>query len=84
MEVWDALKAEAFPKGAAKHRSLTVGLMHRLHGETPGRRCGECVHLVERGRYFKCDLAKVSSSPATDWRKSWPSCGRFGERQEDG
>jgi len=49
-----------------------------------GRRCGGCFHLYRvggvAGRFYKCDLRRVTSGAATDHRVRWPACGRF----EDG
>ncbi len=58
-------------------REKVLGLMHREHGVTEGRVCGECDHL--RGyTYFKCRKYPRSSHAATtDWRKGWPACGLF-------
>lgn len=54
-----------------------------VYGKQPGHTCGECKHLVTwrfASDYFKCELSRSrgqSGGPSTDWRKSWPACGRF-------
>lgn len=46
-----------------------------------GATCSDCVHLFRvggvAGRYYKCDLRRVSSGPATDHRVRWPACARY-------
>lgn len=58
-----------------------IGKMHAAYGHgEPGATCGACAHLVVKqfaGRYFKCALYGNTASAASDWRKSWPACGRF-------
>ncbi|MBU0493895.1 MAG: hypothetical protein KKA73_00690 [Chloroflexi bacterium] len=59
--------------------------MHAVYGRTPGHTCGQCTHLVGRRYsrvYYKCAYGPQSASPATDWRKSWPACGRFEEEAQ--
>ncbi len=55
--------------------------MHTLYGRVAGVRCGQCAHLVSYGyrsnTYFKCDLNRMTSGAATDWRKKWPACGKY-------
>lgn len=56
------------------HKDLTL-----LHGSYPGK-CKDCVHFKVKqfsNRYFKCDLASMSSNPKTDWRANWQACGKF-------
>lgn len=63
-----------------------IKAMHQLHGVSEGKVCGGCCHLVEhrpgQNTYAKCELNRVTSGPGTDWRKRWPACGRFEERNE--
>jgi len=60
--------------------------MYALHGATEGHACKECKHLFNHGghthRYYKCDLQRITHGPATDWRTSWPACGKFQEKPE--
>jgi hypothetical protein len=59
-----------------------IRTMHSLYGSTPGKQCRECIHLVTKeyaNNYFKCNLTKDTGGPASDWRKSWPACGKFEE-----
>lgn len=49
--------------------------------EPSGETCGACKHLRVKeyaGRYFKCALARDTKGPATDVRKKWPACERWG------
>jgi hypothetical protein len=54
-----------------------------IYGKTEGKKCGACVHCKQhRGgskRFYKCHLAKISSSQATDWNSRWDACGRFAQ-----
>lgn len=60
-----------------------------LYGPGPAATtCKECVHLryrVQRNpkRWWKCDLRRVSHSPSTDHRVSWPACGRYEQRTQE-
>ena len=51
-----------------------------------GTICGTCSHLYRvggvAGRYYKCDLRRVSSGPATDHRVRWPACAEWSRRSE--
>ena len=44
---------------------------------TTGEMCGDCSHLDNSTRYFKCDRMKRTHGRATDIRKSWPACELF-------
>jgi hypothetical protein len=57
-----------------------------LHGPGPvGQTCKGCVHLRyplhHSGRYWKCDLRRVSHGSATDHKVSWPACARYEKRE---
>jgi hypothetical protein len=57
-----------------------------LHGPGPeGQTCKGCVHLRYplnvAGRFWKCDIRRVSRSRATDHRVTWPACAKY-ERRE--
>lgn len=63
-----------------------IGTMYRRHGRIAGRTCGQCKHLIREecceNRYFyKCKLYALTSSTATDFRKSFPACGKFEENK---
>lgn len=56
--------------------------MIAVYGSKAGYRCKQCVHLLGREfakTYWKCELRKITHSPATDHRKNWPACGKFEE-----
>lgn len=46
-----------------------------------GASCRSCVHLFAQGgvagRYYKCELRRVTGGPGTDHRVGWPACARF-------
>jgi hypothetical protein len=53
-----------------------------VHGPGPeGQTCKGCSHLSNTshhsGRFWKCDLRKVSHGRATDHKVSWPACAKF-------
>lgn len=53
-------------------------LMVKQHGSGPiDTTCGQCGHLRDEYRYFKCEVYGASASEATDWRKKWDACGAF-------
>lgn len=55
--------------------------MHTLFGRRDEQTCGQCALLLRRksGKrtYLKCTLNRQSAGAATDWRASWPACGKF-------
>lgn len=64
-------------KGAFKSNPLVV-----VYGPGPDQAtCGDCRHLFRQGgtagTYYKCELRRVSSGPATDHRVGWQACGKF-------
>ena len=80
----DVLFGDPMPKPEYPPRLL---YMHKIYGVTAGRTCGACRNLLtESGwaarRWFKCALARQSSSTATDWRRRWPACGKFVEEAD--
>lgn len=71
--------------GRTKMGTLTTNPMLALAGPGPeGRICRDCTHFFRQGgvagTYYKCDLRRVTSGPATDHRVKWPACARFDER----
>ena len=59
-----------------------ISLMYQWSGGCDYRHtCGECMnfqeHRVGNKKVFKCASYGVSSSEATDWRKSWMACRAF-------
>ncbi len=60
--------------------------MHTLYGRQDSQTCGACAMCLRRSyhrkTYFKCVLNRQSRGAATDWRASWPACGKFLERKE--
>lgn len=58
-----------------------IELMHELFGSGhPTDKCGTCKNLVRHTysrNYFKCKCYGDTASEATDWRKSYPSCGLY-------
>ncbi|MBM4048296.1 MAG: hypothetical protein FJ279_24605 [Planctomycetes bacterium] len=58
--------------------------MHKTFGLAPGAVCGDCRHFqgISFARtYYKCDLTVMTHGAATDWRATWPACGRFEKRE---
>ena len=57
-----------------------------VYGPGPeGAKCKTCVHcrypLHQSGRFWKCDLRRLTHGRATDHRVTWPACGKYEERQ---
>jgi len=52
-----------------------------IYGTTAGKKCKDCLHCIATHpgsrKFYKCELAKVSHSPATDWNSRWNACGKF-------
>jgi len=64
-------------QGTLKSNPLIV-----VYGKGPaGAKCGDCVHFFRQGgvagTYYKCELRRVTSGPATDHRVRWPACGKY-------
>ena len=48
------------------------------------KRCGECANLYAgypgSRRVLKCEMARMTSSAASDWRAGWVACGKFTDK----
>ena len=63
-----------------------IDAMYQYYGKSTGR-CENCPHFVKREWdrvYYKCTVYGVSSSEATDWRKSYTACGLIDKPFPDG
>lgn len=86
-KTWDELSAElAAAKVRAAGLPRPLGKMHAAHGRSEGHRCGDCMQFVRvHGDHavkpFKCVLYGITNSAASDWRKKWPACGKFAQRE---
>ena len=67
-------------------RKITA--MHKEYGKAHGYKCEGCQQLVCREghtrRYYKCTAYGDSMSEATDWARSWPACGLYGQPVDKG
>ena len=71
---------DAVPQGLSLPERIVT--MHRMYGVAEGLKCATCAHLYEKRwdkSYYKCGLNRDSNGPATDWRKTWPACGKWEE-----
>lgn len=72
-------------KDQAPQLPSRIRTMHKRYGKTEGKTCGECKHCIisfgyGRGysrNYYKCLLTNITHGAATDWRVSWPACGKY-------
>lgn len=75
-------KAKGKRLAELQHKQLLT-----IHGTTEGQKCGNCIHLKGRKggyhTYWKCLLASMSHSIATDWRCRWQACGKFESIKEE-
>jgi len=63
-----------------KRVSPLMAAMYRMYGKTAGKKCKTCRHLLTKkmgGTYHKCELARITAGPATDWRLRWDACGKY-------
>lgn len=72
-----------------RSRAATSNPLLAVYGPGPdGAKCGTCVHIFAwgdvAGRYYKCELRRVSRSVVTDHRVRWPACGRYEKETDDG
>ena len=60
-----------------------IAAMHKEYGKSYGNKCAGCPSLVchegHTRRYYKCKAYGDSMSDATDWARSWPACGLYGQ-----
>jgi hypothetical protein len=52
-----------------------------IYGKKDGFKCKQCDrcerHQGGSKYFYKCNLAKISNSQATDWNSRWDACGKF-------
>jgi hypothetical protein len=52
-----------------------------IYGKVKGKKCKNCVncekHQGGSKTFYKCALAHISNSQATDWNSRWDACGQF-------
>jgi hypothetical protein len=52
-----------------------------IYGKTEGKKCKDCIncekHQGGSKTFYKCALAHISNSQATDWNSRWAACGQF-------
>jgi hypothetical protein len=72
------------PGAGDKKDRIAIRLYKQLtniYGIIADKRCKQCVHceLHQGGSktFYKCNLAKISHSHATDWNSRWTACGKF-------
>jgi len=72
-------------QGRNKTTYATSPMHAKLTGRTgpgpAGTTCGQCRFLTReqpgRKTVFKCAVNGSTRSAASDWRRKWPTCGRF-------
>ena len=82
---WEAEQKERGPQLPARIRT-----MHKRYGVTPGKTCGQCKACIismmtnrsYSRNYYKCLLTTITHGAMTDWRVSWPACGKFQDGNE--
>jgi hypothetical protein len=81
------VEARRWPKDAPRS-SGCIQQLHRRYGYDGAHRCGDCVRFWQKRwgtkSFFKCELYVNSACAASDWRKGWPACGMFLDREGDG
>ena len=68
------------PALSGRRLPMRIGTMVRMYGRSEGHTCGACDHLIWVGGWRKCELYSLSDSATSDWRISWPACGRWEAR----
>lgn len=52
-----------------------------IYGKMEGKKCKDCSncekHQAGSKTFYKCALAHISNSQATDWNSRWTACGEF-------
>jgi hypothetical protein len=61
--------------------------MHGAYGAGPkDKKCGDCFFITRdthhNKAYFKCQIFGVTRGQGSDFRKKWPSCGSFKQKEE--
>ena len=62
-----------------------IETMHKVFGKNDGNKCGDCIYFVrykQGSRWSKCSLTVQTGGTGTDWRATWPACGRFVSKDE--
>lgn len=66
----------------ARHEKIEW--MQMEHGFREGKTCRTCSHLqydkYHSKTYLKCDLFGESRGEGTDWKASFPACGKWNEQ----
>ena len=82
-----ARRAKARKIGPAERATLQIGKMHETYGITEGETCKNCVDFIHirpgQNIYRKCKRFGISHGPATDWKASYPACGKFQENRPE-
>ena len=79
-----------FPEWLEAHKEehalpFRIQQMLNIHGRMPGKTCKTCAHLQrykQSARWMKCDLTKITGGTGTDWKASWPACGKYEEESK--
>lgn len=66
-----------------------LAAMHKEYGKSYGNKCAGCQQLVcyearSGRRWYKCQAYGESAAESTDWAKSWPACGLYGQPVDKG
>lgn len=64
-----------------------IAAMHKVYGKAHGYKCGGCPNLcgyTASRTWYKCLAYGNSASEATDWARSWPACGLYGQPVDKG
>ena len=65
------------PALSGRRLPTRIGTMLRVYGRSEGNTCGGCTHFRLYPEWYKCDMYSLSASATSDWRISWPACGRW-------